>query len=335
MAPKKVAAYGVVSNNDISCLNKTIEDMRSQLASITEKYEKQQDLIVYLTRSVEILTKVNEELKNDINNLKASSLGNFDHSKIETEQVLETIEEYFEKKEKEPCLVGINIPEKSTDDESATADRLLAENIVVADGLLLIDNPNSIFCINETWLDDSIDNHELNFDGFIVSRKERTINSSNIRGGGLIMLIPDYYKFITFDDYVCSSFESLLIKIYLNNSNISLLNLYRPPGYGSKFTKDLYNLLLKLKLIGTDYVIVGDPNMPNIDWENSCLKSSNKFEEDFLNFCTYVGLQQHVKVATRYNTILDVVLATSTSLVDSIGVLEPFVIVITMSFIFH
>uniref|UniRef100_A0A0N4UM48 Reverse transcriptase domain-containing protein n=1 Tax=Dracunculus medinensis TaxID=318479 RepID=A0A0N4UM48_DRAME len=40
----------------------------------------------------------------------------------------------------------------------------------------------------------------------------------------------------------------------------------------------------------------------------------------FLNFCTY----QHVKVATRYNTILDVVLATPTSLVDSIRVLEPF-----------
>ncbi|VDN58160.1 unnamed protein product [Dracunculus medinensis] len=89
---------------------------------------------MHLTRSVEILTKVNEELKNDINNLKVSSLGNFEHSKIETEQVLETIEEYFEKKEKEPCLVGINIPEKSKDDESATADRLLSENIVVAAG---------------------------------------------------------------------------------------------------------------------------------------------------------------------------------------------------------
>ncbi|VDN54150.1 unnamed protein product, partial [Dracunculus medinensis] len=296
MAPKKVAVYGAVSNNDVSCLNKTIEDLRSQLASITEKYEKQ-DLIVYLTRYVEILRK---------------------HLKIETEQVLEIIEEYFEKKEKEPCLVGIKIPEKSTDDGSTTADRLLAENILAAAGLLLIDKPNSIFCTSETWLDDSIDNRELNFDGFIVSRviKDRTINSSNIRGGGLTMLIPDYYKFITFDDYVCSSFESLIIKIYLSSKNISLSNLYRPPGYGSKFTRDLYNLLLRLKLIGTDYVIVGDLNMPNINWEKNCLKSSNKFEEDFLNFCTYVGLQQHVKVATRYNTILDIVLAAPTSLVD-------------------
>ncbi|VDN53746.1 unnamed protein product, partial [Dracunculus medinensis] len=58
MGPKKVAAYGAISNN--------VEDLRSQLASITEKYEKQQDLIMRLTRSVEILTKVNEELKDDI-----------------------------------------------------------------------------------------------------------------------------------------------------------------------------------------------------------------------------------------------------------------------------
>ncbi|VDN51609.1 unnamed protein product [Dracunculus medinensis] len=301
--------------------NASTELVRNTLISLhsSERYSLQKYIdLIALYRSL-----INEELKNDINNLKASSLGNFEHSKIETEQVLETIEEYFEKKEKKPCLVGINIPEKSTDDESA--DRLLAENIVLPLGsrldslrrLLLIDNPNSIFCINETWLDDSIDNRE-------VSRKDRTINSSNIRGSGLIMLIPDYYKLITFDDYVCCSFESLIIKIYLNNRNISLLNLYRSPGYGSKFTRDLYNMLLKLKLIGTDYVIVGDLNMPNIDWENSCLKSSNKFEENFLNFCTYVGLEQHVKVATRYNTILDVMLATPTSLIDSIRVLEPF-----------
>ncbi|VDN57511.1 unnamed protein product [Dracunculus medinensis] len=69
-------------------------------------------------------TKVNEELKNNINNLKASSLdGNFEPPKISTEQILQTIDEYFEKKEKEPCLFGINVPEKFVDDETATADR--------------------------------------------------------------------------------------------------------------------------------------------------------------------------------------------------------------------
>ncbi|VDN50230.1 unnamed protein product [Dracunculus medinensis] len=36
------------------------------------------------------------------------------------------------KKEKEPYLVGINVLEKSTDEETATVDRLLAENIVAA-----------------------------------------------------------------------------------------------------------------------------------------------------------------------------------------------------------
>ncbi|VDN53968.1 unnamed protein product [Dracunculus medinensis] len=71
--------------------------------------------------------EVNDELKNDINNLKTSSLNsNFVLPNISTEQILQTTNEYFEKKEKEPCLVGINISEKSTDDETATADRLLA-----------------------------------------------------------------------------------------------------------------------------------------------------------------------------------------------------------------
>lgn len=41
----------------MSAAYKTIEDLRLQLSSIIEKYEKQQDLILHLTRSVEILTK--------------------------------------------------------------------------------------------------------------------------------------------------------------------------------------------------------------------------------------------------------------------------------------
>lgn len=65
--------------------------------------------------------------------MKASTLvGNFELPKISTEQILETIDEYFEKKGKEPCLVGINILEKPTNDETVTAYRLLAENIAVA-----------------------------------------------------------------------------------------------------------------------------------------------------------------------------------------------------------
>ncbi|VDN54813.1 unnamed protein product [Dracunculus medinensis] len=112
MAPKKIATNKVVSANDVGPL--TIEDLRMQLASINEKYEKQQGLILHLTRSIEVLTKP---------------------PNISTEQILQTIDEYFEKKEKEPCLVGINILEKSSDDETAIADRLLAKNIVAVAGI--------------------------------------------------------------------------------------------------------------------------------------------------------------------------------------------------------
>ncbi|VDN60084.1 unnamed protein product [Dracunculus medinensis] len=67
----------------------------------------------------------------DIDNLKASSFdGNFKPPKISTEQILDTIDEYFEKKEKEPCLVGVNIP-----DDETTADRFLEKNIIAAAGI--------------------------------------------------------------------------------------------------------------------------------------------------------------------------------------------------------
>lgn len=48
------------------------------------------------------------------------------------------------------------------------------------------------------WLDDSTDNQELNFDGFIVSHKEKTINGLNTRGGEVITLILDYYKYFDY-----------------------------------------------------------------------------------------------------------------------------------------
>lgn len=47
----------------MSAAYKTIEDLRLQLSSIIEKYEKQQDLILHLTRSVKIVPKVNENLR--------------------------------------------------------------------------------------------------------------------------------------------------------------------------------------------------------------------------------------------------------------------------------
>lgn len=38
------------------------------------------------------------------------------------------------------------------------------------------------------------------------------------------------------------------------------------------------------------------------------MENSSKFEEGLLKLCAYIGLEQRVMFATRYNTILDVVL---------------------------
>ncbi|VDN52057.1 unnamed protein product [Dracunculus medinensis] len=281
MAPKKVAVYGAVSNNDVSCLNKTIEDLTTKKSTDDESATADR----LLAENIVVVAGFKTEFIKEVHSHGRKGTGRPRVLKIRLDKHMAM--SVLRNKDVRSIVPPGSFLRKDLTKRELLLDKQLRKECYTRNQsfnlkkLILTDNPNNISCINETWLNDSIDNRELNFDGFIVSRKDRTINSSNIRGGELIMLIPDYYKFITFDDYVCSPFESLIIKIYLKyNRNISLLNLYRPPGYGSKFTRDLYNLLLKSTLIGTDYIIVGDLNMPNIDWENSCLKSSNKFEED-------------------------------------------------------
>jgi len=67
--------------------------------------------------------------------------------------------------------------------------------------------------------------------------------------------------------------------------------------------------------------LAGDFNMPDIDWSSEAIKNSCKFKtlyEDFLENIVSLNLEQMVKIPTRNNNILDLLLTNVPSLVHNV-----------------
>ena len=96
-----------------------------------------------------------------------------------------------------------------------------------------------------------------------------------------------------------------------DTGNIRYITVYRPPEL-NKLGRDYMALLIEC----LDYlcdtrdtvVLVGDLNLPNIDWFLlDC--PADTIHSVFLEFCTQFGLYQFVDSPTRENHILDLVLS--------------------------
>ena len=181
-----------------------------------------------------------------------------------------------------------------------------------------------IIALCETWLNDSTPNSLLDCnDNYTIIRKDR-----DTRGGGVCffisksfttnvsqVIIPDLYK----------SLEVVAIDVSFGRMKTRLILLYRPPG-------NSYDIVLNELLVSAlDYlsssscqrhVILGDFNLPTIDWPN-CYFPSN---QPYSCLCEYIfnsGYHQVVNSPTREQNILDLVLVSDLFIVSSVTVLPP------------
>ena len=70
-------------------------------------------------------------------------------------------------------------------------------------------------------------------------------------------------------------------------------------------------------------VLVGDLNLPNIDWF-SLNSPDDNIHSVFLKLCTQFGLYQFVDSPTRDNHILDLVLSSDHNIMSDLQVINPF-----------
>ncbi len=193
---------------------------------------------------------------------------------------------------------------------------------------------SSIVCITETWLNSNYTNALFcDTSQFSVFRLDR--DSFNVRkksGGGLLILVPSFLNARFFRDPHCEDgFESLCIDLALisaqkRRQSVHLCLVYRSPEFFDRTRA--HSFCSHLRSVISDkipLVLLGDFNLPCIEWSRSCVisRGPDSLESQFLQLTLERGLSQLVAEPTRGANTLDLVFTTEPYLVSSISVPEP------------
>ena len=178
-----------------------------------------------------------------------------------------------------------------------------------------------VIAITETWANPDTPDGIYDIPGYCLLRADR----SDRRGGGVMIYTHASVNSseVFFDSY--AEFEFLCCKMLSDNGYyVGLLCVYRPPNITSTGDINLVNLIEAFLKLNYRYnIIIGDFNMPFVDWK--CFSAPPKYLP-FLDCCSKFFLQQHVHEPTRLesDTILDLIFTTVGTNLSSICVDECF-----------
>ena len=85
------------------------------------------------------------------------------------------------------------------------------------------ENNAIMIALTESHLKDRGNDHEIHIDGFSLIRSDRSVRE----GGGIVSYVKD--NLTISDEYNDSDSMNELLCIYINEINIALITLYRPP----------------------------------------------------------------------------------------------------------
>jgi len=179
----------------------------------------------------------------------------------------------------------------------------------------------SIYCVTETWLDDTVTDCML-CDGtdFSVVRRDR----QRREGGGVCIFVrknlqtiqPKFAKKFSAIEFVC-------IDVKQSKQQIRFACVYRPPNSNTaEYSALLCELVSLLCAVNYPVHVTGDFNFPGINWSAST--ADNKFSRDFVDCTLQNGMSQFVTEPTRGANVLDLVLSNVQQGVYDMSVQMPF-----------
>ena len=110
--------------------------------------------------------------------------------------------------------------------------------------------------------------------------------------------------------------EAVVCKVILNNCQLlKICSFYRPPNKDIQSIDNLCNLFTTITNVPT--WLIGDLNLPSIDWANNSSAYPLILGDTMINFVQEYGFSQAVNFPTRGNNILDIFITSRLSLVHS------------------
>lgn len=175
-------------------------------------------------------------------------------------------------------------------------------------------------------MDDTITDSLLDpFNHYIIYRIDR----KESRGGGLLLLVPNTIQSQPVSALFNSTltWESLVIKLHINKQVFGLGLFYRTPKYqkNDNIRSEFLNTVKEASQIGSSCFIIGDFNLPNIDWGN-IHKLHRKMEQEFIEAVTTSSLIQLINEPTIEATgnCVDLLLTNAEDFIDHFKVEEEF-----------
>ena len=174
-----------------------------------------------------------------------------------------------------------------------------------------------ILCICESWLTPLISSSAVAIPGFTLFRND---SPSGIAKHGVAIYVKNDIRV----DQVYQIFPNTLA-LAIGSLGITILLVYRPPSVTLSDTLDLFDFLRNFDF-RSEIILLGDFNIPSIDWTCDPPSSSSSVASDFLDLISSLGLTQWVKNSTmlRSNNILDLIFTSEVDRIDSIDFAPPF-----------
>lgn len=199
--------------------------------------------------------------------------------------------------------------------------------------LLVSDRKPDIICVTETHFAVEYCDAEVSIPNYDVFRADR-----NIYGGGSIIYVNSRLLAIRMESFCVTdclgvSFETIKGKIHV-------VCVYRSTSLTEDENQALIDELNTLPVNdSSEVIIVGDFNLPNVNWKSGCVEAPDNTTDrnlrnqmNYLDFFIRKGLSWHIKdTITRrrlvndylQESILDQLLTTNMSMIVSIKTLAP------------
>ena len=179
-----------------------------------------------------------------------------------------------------------------------------------------------VICITETWL------KSASFKGqYCIEGYDAFFNNRNIKtGGGAMIFVDNSLPALQLTPEVTSkdAFNIYAISFGHQRTKTVIAVVYRAPRANYCDTKAMFSQLDAILTRSSDQIIVvGDFNVPHMDWHTGTLASDTPVESLIRQFACEHSLTQLAQQPTRGSALLDLVFISSRLSVSFIDELSP------------
>ena len=173
-----------------------------------------------------------------------------------------------------------------------------------------------IICVTETHLLPKIADSFVTIPGYSLLRND---TAGSIAKHGVCVYIAEHIM----TDSPCRPLPNTL-SVHLTAYNVYCLLVYRPPSYSTVSNNSVLSLINDF-CSDREVILLGDFNLPSINWLPDPPTASNATDHSFLDAFSSLGLHQWVREPTfpRSGNILDLVLTSESDRIGQVEVLPP------------